>query len=106
MEKDQLSFLITQDSMAAGKKEKCTGKDISHGMMVLRIEETINMEENTEWEDSFSAQENTTKGNGFMESKTEKELFSIKITKSFKKESGNKAYISAKMNDNVNPDKN
>ena len=48
MDRDQLSFLITQGLMVLGNKGKCMDKDISHGTMVLLTEETINTEENME----------------------------------------------------------
>ena len=79
MEKELLSLMINQGLMVCGKKEKCMGKDIFHGLMDHHTEENINMAGNMELVDFCSLQESIMRDNGFTVNKAVKALCLTKI---------------------------
>ena len=102
MDRDQLLFLINQDLMGLGRKDKCMEMVIFTGMMVLHIVGNINMAENMEWVDFYFPQVSITKVNGFMENKMEKEHYFKRPMKLFRKVFGKMEYFYARANDKIN----
>ena len=103
MERDRLFFLINRDLMGFGRKDKCMEMGIFTGMMDHRIVGIINMEENMEWVDFYFPQASTTKVNGFMESKVEKERYFKRPTRLFRKVFGKMEYFCVRANDKITP---
>ena len=92
-------FLITPSMMALGKKEKCMGKATSPGVIVLLIEETTSMAENTDLADFSFLQASIMRASGSMAVRVGRALCSTGATKSSRKASGKKAYLYVKVND-------
>ena len=102
MDRDQQFFLISQDLMGFGRKDKCMEMGIFTGMMDLRIVEIINTVENMELVDFYFPLASTTKVNGFMENKMEKEPYFKRPMRLFRKVFGKMEYFYVRSNDKIN----